>query len=357
MSTCTIYYPGLLGPDVPLNELKRAEWPDINATKNLSKLFSSPTFFSAGHKIQPLTKLSIEARILECLDVSCSSEADLPVGYFRSVKHGLSAESVWCLDPVHVQIDRDEAVLVANESLCLEESEARSLIDALNQHFEQDGLRILYHTQHQWLVLGDIGLQTHSLSDAMFRNIDDYQPTGKDETKWRAIINEVQMLLHGHPINEKRADQGGVTANSVWIWGGGKYKTADSSLDLVLSDELLAKDVANCNGIICDLMPSKLDSADLINKDSLLIFTEQMKAVRQNDVFAWFEYLLRFDHDVLAPLFELLQRGELDSLIIKSDTVAITMTRKDLKGRLWRLFEKENAFELGVKRFRTKYGY
>lgn len=357
MSTCTIYYPGLLGPDVPLNELKCAEWPVPEQTVNLGKLFSSPVLFSSSHKFQPLAKLGIEARILECLDVSYPPENDLPVAYFRSAQHELSVESVWCLDPVHIQIDRDEAVLVANESLCLEESEARSLIDALNQHFEQDGLRIHYHKQHQWLMLGDIGLQTHSLSDAMFRNINDYQPTGKDEAKWRAIINEVQMLLHGHPVNEKRVEQGDMPANSLWVWGGGKHKSTVSSLDLVLSDELLAKDVASCAGIPCDLLPSEIDSTYFSNQDSLLIFTEQMKAVRQNDVFGWFEYLLRFDQDVLAPLFELLQRGKLDSLIIKSDTVAIVMTRKALKGHFWRLFKKENAFELGLKRLRTKYGY
>jgi len=347
----------LLGPDVPLNELNSAEWPEYEQTANISKLFSSPAFFSSGDKFQPLTKLSIEARILESLDVSYAIENDVPAGYFRSVQHELSSEVVWCLDPVYIQVDRDEAVLVANESLCLEESEARSLIDALNQHFKQDGLSIHYHNQHQWLMLGDIGLLTHSLSDAIFQNINEHQPTGKDESKWRTIINEVQMLLHCHPVNEQRVEQGGMPANSLWIWGGGQHLTTSSLLDLVLSDEWLAKDVTRYAGVSYDTLPSKVDPAVLCNKNSLLIFTEQMKSVRQNDVFGWFDCLRRFDKGVLGPLFGLLHKNEIDVLYIKSDTISISMTRKDLKESVLRLFKKAGGFESGIKRLREKYGY
>lgn len=350
MSTCTIYYPGLLGPEVPLNELNSAEWPGYKQTTQRCKLFSKG-------KTQPLTKLSIEARMLECFGITCSSEDELPISHFRSSQHNKSVQSVWCLDPVHIQIDLDDAVLVANESLDLEEQEARDLIDSLNQHFEQDGLRIVYHHRHQWLLLGDIELRTHSLSDAMFRNIHNYQPTGRDKIKWRTIINEAQMLLHTCPVNETRTEQGGITANSLWIWGGGQFEGMTSSLDAVFSDDLLASDVAAAVNLAHEPLPLQLSPKHFENKDSLLIFTRQMNAVRQKDVFSWFEGLLDFDKDVLTPIFDMIQQGRLDQVILKSDTVSMTVTRKNLKAGFWRIWRKANAFEIDIKRLRNHYGY
>ena len=350
MSTCTIYYPGLLGPEVPLNGLNSAEWPGYVQTTNLCK------FFSKGN-VQPLTKLSIEARMLECFGIACSSENEFPISHFRSCQHDIPAKSVWCLDPVHIQIDLDEAVLVANESLNLEKQEAQDLIDGLNQHFERDGLRIVYHHRHQWLLLGDMELRTHSLSDAMFRNIYGYQPTGRDEIKWRTIINEAQMLLHAHPVNENRTEQGDVAANSLWIWGGGRFDGVRSSVDVVFSDNVLASDVATAIDITHGPLPFQLSLRQLENKDSLLIFTEQMTAIRQKDVFRWFECLLHFDKDVLTPLFDMIQQVRLDRVILRSDTVSITVTRKKLKGGFWRVWKKANAFEVDVKRLRNQYGY
>ena len=131
---------------------------------------------------------------------------------------------------------------------------------------------------------------------------------------------------------------------------------ADFIFDLVLSDELLAKDIASFTGIAYDALVSKIDPAYLSNKNLLVVCTEQMKAVRQNDVFGWFDHLLRFDKNVLTPLFELLRKGDLDSLTIKSDTVSILITKKDLKEHFWRFFSKENSFESGIKRLRAKYG-
>ena len=37
----------------------------------------------------------------------------------------------------------------------------------------------------------------------------------------RALVNELQMLLHEHPVNEQRAAHGQPTVNSVWLWGAG----------------------------------------------------------------------------------------------------------------------------------------
>ena len=349
MSTCTIYYPGLLGPDVPIEELSSKEWPDTKQTCHLCQLFSLG-------KALPLTRAGIDARVLECLGVYYSLENDLPVSEIRANKHDLTSESCWCLDPVHIQIDRDEAVLLANESLNLDQQQAQEIINDLNKHFEQDGLRIYYHNPHQWLLTGDIELTTDSLNDSLFQNISDRQPTGKDEKKWRTLINEAQMLLHSHPINEQRALQGELTVNSLWIWGGGRLGKVASNVNVVFANNSLVNDVAKLTNISHASLPKQLDHKYFINNDVLIILTDQVNANRQSDVFGWFEHLKQFEREVLTPLFSLVKQGDIEKITIVSDTVSFSVTRKELHRYLKLLFNKFKTFESHVKRLRMQYG-
>lgn len=350
MSTCTIYYPGLLGPDISIEELASNEWPGSNQTRHLCKLFSIA-------KTQALANIGVDARILECLGIPVSRERELPVSHIRALQHDLEAEPLWCLDPVHIQIDRDEAVLLANESLNLNEQHALELIHDLNKHFEQDGLRIHYHNAHQWLLTGDIELKTNSLNDVLFRNIVDYQPTGKDTNKWRTLINEVQMLLHSHPVNEQRTMQGELTINSLWIWGGGKIDGVTSDKNIVFSDNSLVKDAVKIAGASHAALPDHLDHKYFINNNVLMIFTDQVGAVRQNDVFGWLEYLKQFDQDVLAPILSLLQKGDINKVTIVSDTISFVMTKKELHRYFRLLLNRYKTFESHIKRLRMQYDF
>ena len=39
--------------------------------------------------------------------------------------------------------------------------------------------------------------------------------------RWHSILNEIQMVLHEHPVNEAREGRGEPPVNSVWLWGAG----------------------------------------------------------------------------------------------------------------------------------------
>lgn len=353
MSTCTIYYPGLLGPGVPLEELDSAEWPIADQTEHLCKLLAN----SSTKNTKSLDRASIDSRIMASLGISLSEEAELPVAYFRSVNQGMTSQSMWCLDPVHIQIDRDEAVLIANESLALNKDEAFQLIDDINKHFELDGLKVYYHNEYQWLLTGDIAVNTFPLSDVIYRNMNDHQPSGIDAIKWQKIINEVQMLLHEHPVNEKRAHQGLIAVNSLWIWGGGKLAEHNAQIDLVYANESLVADIAKVISVPHERLPAYLDSNHFRDKDTLMVITDQMHAVKQKDVFAWFKYLHLFDKEVLAPLFEFLQQGILNELILNSDTVSITFTKKELKKKFWQILQKKCSLETSIIKLRKQYDH
>ena len=349
MSTCTVYYPGLLGPNIPIDELTSSDWPGSEQIQNLGKIL-------AYGKQRSIACIGIDARIMECLGIDLQPGAELPINQLRVRQIGVQHKQQWCLDPVHISVDRDEAILLANESLSLSEKDAQILIADLNQHLQQDNLQIHYHSEHQWLLSGDIEVSTSGLNKAMLQSIIDYQPKGKDEKKWRSLINELQMLLHSHSINITREQQGELSINSLWLWGGGAIDQPSPNIDLVYSNDLMVKDAAHALGVEIQALPDCVDGSQVANKNIVLFILDQIAAVRNNDAYAWMAQLEQLDHKWLAPLINYLEKGVIDRVILKSDTVEIELRKTDLPNKLISIFKKNISLEKHIMQLRAKYG-
>lgn len=347
VTTCTLYYPGLLGPEVPLDELPRGEWRAANELTHLAQLFSH------AH-IQPLRRCSSEARMLYGMGIGFAVDQDVPVAALRAVQlpQLQGDQPLWCLDPVCIRIDQDQAVLLGNDMLDLSESEARHLIEDLNAHLAQDGLRLHYLAPHQWLLAGSFALTTRTPGDALLANVNQYQPAGPDAARWRRLLNEIQMLLHTHEVNLQREQRGELPVNSVWLWGGGRDFACEKIVDVVYSDESLVHDAA----LVCDiphfLLPDDVPAVLPRATHSLFIFTEQVRAIKNRDVFSWFEQLIRLEQQILAPVFTLLQNNMLQTLTVYSDTLSLTLTRKQMT-RWWR---RSKSLDKGVLKLRHQFG-
>jgi hypothetical protein len=77
------------------------------------------------------------------------------------------------------------------------------------------------------------------------RRVDSDLPKGDSTlTRW---LNEVQMFLHCHPINQSRQGEGKPAVNSMWLWGGGKLSTTlpSASFSGVWTDNPLAIGLGN----------------------------------------------------------------------------------------------------------------
>ena len=330
MTNFTIYYPGLLGPDIPLEELPPGDWPAASDLPGLTQILNHA-------QIHPLRRCSLEARILYGMGVGFAAQGDVPVALLRAAQvDGLTLDKpLWCLDPVCLRLDQDQAVLLGNEMLELAESEARHLIEDLNAHLVQDGLQIHYLTPRQWLLQGQFDLITNTPGDALLANVNNHMPRGTDAARWRRLLNEVQMLLHTHDVNQLREQRGQLPVNSVWLWGGGTKYSYEKIIDAVYSNEDLVHDVA----LACDIphytLPEAVSDAMTSRRHTLLVLTEQLYALRHRDVYVWLEHLMHLEKKVLAPLISSLYNKTLDSLTLYSDTLSLTLTPKR-SGRWWR---------------------
>ena len=126
--------------------------------------------------------------------------------------------------PVHLQADLDQAVLTPAADITISEEEATALCEALNKHFDEDGLSFDMLSKDQWVVSSteEIQIMTTSLSEAVGRNINFLLPRGERSASWKKILTEAQMLMHSHEVNSRRNDSGLLTINSLWFYGAGR---------------------------------------------------------------------------------------------------------------------------------------
>ena len=125
-------------------------------------------------------------------------------------------------DPVHLRLLRDRVIVVPGEALQISHEEADELAAALNRHFADTATFRALDGRH-WAV--------RLKSEESFLDSPALVAAGRDVASARgsdALLTEIQMLLHSHPLNEAREARGEPAVNSLWLWGGGRMPAAAS---------------------------------------------------------------------------------------------------------------------------------
>ncbi len=167
----------------------------------------------------------------------------------REFLAGDAADTVWLsADPAWVQPDLTGARLLACGRLQLQMDEAQTLAEALQPFFEEAGMRLLVSTPDRWHVQlpRDLALpQFAAPEQALGEDLSQHLPAGAEGRRWRVLLNDIQVLLHQHPLNTLRRERGLPPINSLWLWGGGRLpKSIRSPLRGVISDDLLLSALA-----------------------------------------------------------------------------------------------------------------
>lgn len=159
----------------------------------------------------------------------------------HAVHAGMRSAGTWaCAEPVHLLTALDHLQLAAPVPVRLDAAESAALLATLNEHLAGSGLVLHASSGGGWLCSCPPDLQFGATepSDALGQNLRDVLPTGRDAVRVRAVVNELQMLLHEHPVNDRRAARGQPTVNSVWLWGlGATAEPRGVAPGLLLTDD------------------------------------------------------------------------------------------------------------------------
>ena len=196
--------------------------------------------FLAGPSLSPLPPLSGLARLLHAGGTPVVTAAalpqalaerygvvrdgDWPLAALRLRAFGHDPGSDWWLaaDPVTLVAGRDD-VRVTGPVTDLTAAEAAALVARLNAHFAADGLRFVAATPRHWFVGSrrPYAISTQPLAAAVDRPLRELLPQGPDRALWRRWQNEIEMLLHDHPVNRERESLARGVANGLWFGDGG----------------------------------------------------------------------------------------------------------------------------------------
>jgi hypothetical protein len=214
-----------------------------------------------------VTAIAMPLEALVCQQFGLNAEGDLPFASICAAADGLDVgEANWLrADPVHFEMQRDCFSLSEPAPLLVKPEHATLMIASLNHHFAQDGLLFYIGQSGAWYLRADkTALITTTLpSVAMDKNVHHFMPQGPDSVIWKAILNEVQMLLHVQQANESREAAGEVAVNSVWISGGGgmpKFKGLSHDFDLIITDVILNQGLAKWVNIPNQSVPASFDA-------------------------------------------------------------------------------------------------
>lgn len=232
---------------------------------------------------------------------------------------GQAGTAYWLrADPVHLVLRGSEVILRPLASLTADE--AGQLCDTLNRHFARDKLHFLaLHPQRWYLRLEQApNIETHTLAQAAGRDIRNYLPHGPDALEWHRVLNEIQMLLHGHSVNEAREMRGEPVINSIWPWGGGYGRDRIAPpFSRVYSDSPLAAAFARAAGIGEHALPGGEAQLDPDGAGATLVVWDGLsRAVQHGDVEAWRDSLTALERSCMSPMLRALRQGKLERLTL-----------------------------------------
>ncbi|MCX7054703.1 MAG: hypothetical protein NTU56_10920 [Proteobacteria bacterium] len=152
--------------------------------------------------------------------------AHWPAGPALALENGLTAAGPgsWCVaQPVHFAAGLDHLRLAPLAQAALTEDDASALGTLVGSHFGTGELTVAAFVHGAWLLrcARSIDCSTQPADAVVGHNVHDFMPAGRDGARIRSLMNEIQMLLHEHPVNQRRERARQLPVNGWWLWGFG----------------------------------------------------------------------------------------------------------------------------------------
>jgi len=263
---------------------------------------------------------------------------------------GDPGEATWLrADPVHLLQQREMLVLMPPPAIRVRPEEAQALCATLNAHF---GAAFEIHAFHpeRWCarIEGNPRLEARAPLEAAGRNVDAVLPGGEAK-RWHALLNEVQMLLHAHPVNAAREARGERPVNSLWLWGAGTLPTAAACpWQTVAADDPVACGLARAARVRVD--PPAFGAEEWLGTRPAggrhLAVLDALRARHAfDDGAGWEEDLVALEARWFAPLLGALRAGRAGMLTLHVPDADASRRYELVRGDLRRFWKRPRPLD------------
>lgn len=299
-----IILPGLF--DLPLQELDARfivdDLPALNRILGLSSVRDNNDFTIDAMLSSALNmKLEVSGGGSEAVGAAGLPMAQACADDHQDPRRLLLAEAI------HLQADMHGAIAVPilNDSENL--SDIDIIINDLSDLFKVDCNIQSIGDGRFLLQLRQFDSPTHyphPLS-ILGKSISPFIEQSREILPWYRLVNEFQMFMYQHPVNQRRQLEGRLTINSLWVWGAGERPALDLQPLWYCDDPLLNRFAASLGLPIesCRNIAAGDDSHDAIIVDLRLL--QYLKSGLDGNLD---ELLLDIESSILEPLLESLPR-------------------------------------------------
>lgn len=253
-------------------------------------------------------------------------------------------EGALVVRPASLHVGLDQLMLMPPHAVCLAPSAAGELCDAANAHFGDQGPRLEVLAPGCWLLLPPrpLDVRTRPASVAVGRSVGDYLPEGPDARLLAGWINEVQMLWHGHEVNEARESTGHLPVN--WLWVDGPLPEPRSNpFASVHADRPSLRGLARAAGTE-EITPAPRAAAELLalldSRQRLVELAGWRRPVLEGDAAGWRDAWDRFA-ELLAPALRSAPRSaRLDVVLTGERSLVVLQWRAADNWKWWRAADR-----------------
>ena len=262
---------------------------------------------------------------------------------------GEPGEDLWLrADPVHLRLGREAPTLVPSDAFEVSREEAEALCEALNIHFA--GAPTFYPlAPGRWCarLSEEISAAAESPLQLAGEKMDQRLSAEPAARRWHALLTEIQMVLHQHPVNAERERRGAPALNSLWLWGAGRApREAAGPWRSVCADEPLALGLARLAGMSRRTLPASADEWLARAPDDgrhLLVLDALRAAHALDEAEAYCARLRALEARWFAPLLEALRAGRIGMLTLHVPDAAQARSFEIVRGDLRRIWRRPHA--------------
>jgi hypothetical protein len=292
--------PGLF--DLPLSELAPGLLADELPALNRILRLGSP---------RPNLAFSIDAILRQVLALETPAEESvrsLPLAQACAPRPERQSSRMLLFQAVHLRPDLHSAVIAPIPRDKKNFNDIDILIRDLGDLFKVDcdisvignGLFLME------LKAFDAPLHYPHILSVLGKTANPFIEQSRQHLGWYKLLNEMQMFLHQHEVNQDREHRGLLPVNSLWFWGGGDLpEKIDNGLHWYCDDTVLVK-----FGASMGLTTAPLDDLENLDRSSsgAVIDLRLLELLKTGMASELDQLLLDIETRLLQPLLRALER-------------------------------------------------
>ena len=306
-ATAQIVIPGLF--DLPLHELDpellQQGLPGINRVLRLANPVPN-----AAYSIDAILGNALKGR--NSLEEQSSG---LPMAQAFAGTGPTETDNLLLCQPVHLRPDMNSAVIVPVPLDTENLDDINIVINDLNELFNVDYYMSAVDKGIFLVNLKQIrapDYYPHVLS-VLGKTVNPYLELARQNMPWYKLLNEIQMFLHQHEVNQQRQLRDQLPINSLWFWGAGSNTTTVAENLAWLSDDRLLNRFAESLGLESQSC-SEVGGLDG-TRDALIVDLRLLEFLKAGLAVPLEQLLRDIDSKLIMPLLALVDKNSLQLVL------------------------------------------